>query len=431
MHARHEIDDNARRKPSSRPTPGRGPATPASALLDLQRKLGNAAVADMIARRSSPHAPAAPVGEETTGSEQRDTAKRQVEPLAVQRWAFVNGQQQSPDGLRGKKKKLARDQLVHAYTSDEEFEKHAAGKTDYLGNLPGPVSAGTWVRFECRGTNVLGENHTKVTLPDVLAAVDSKDFVYEAFATDDFGSEPKTQEADRKSLKATREKVGIAKEQDLGRYGLESLYPKMGVLMSDLFYAINDPQQLRRYARDGAAEHSGLQMTRYVKIAWEYGKDIRNYSGQEGLTAARAELAAFRPSEAGLDGYIRKLPDGGHIGDLLEDADDYRGPLREYLEVLIPELWAREPRTPLTEGQQQNGRALASMGDRMSQERNSKIQDRVKKEVHRGVRYIGMGEDHLEYLANNLDEPKITFYRMGGADLQGFEDRTDQLRPQQ
>lgn len=437
MHARHEIDDNARRKPSSRPKPGQGLAAPASALLDMQQKLGNAAVADMIAQRS-PHrappvegAPIIPPRAETVGSEHGHPAQRAAEPAAVQRWAFVNGQQQSPDGLKGKKKNFARDELVRDYTSDDEFEKHAAGKTDYLGNLPGPASAGTWVRFERRGTNVLGEHHAKVTLPDVLTAVDSKDFIYEAFATDDFSSEPKTREAESKSLKATREKLGIAKEHDLGRYGLESMYPKMGILMSDLFYAINDRQQRLDYARGGSKQHSGLQMTRYVKIAWEYGKDIRKYSGQEGLTPARAELAAFRPSAAGLDGYIRKLPDEGCIGDLLDDAEDYRGPLREYLEVLIPELWAREPRTPLTETQQQNGRALANMGERMSQERNSKIRDRVAKEVHRGVRYVGMGEDHREYLANNLNDPKITFYQMDGAELQGFEDRTDQLRPQQ
>ena len=94
MHARHEIDDNARRKPSSRPTPGRGPATPASALLDLQQKLGNAAVADMIARRSSPHAPAAPVGNETAAH--GDTGAPPTAPAAVQRLAFVNEQKIPP-----------------------------------------------------------------------------------------------------------------------------------------------------------------------------------------------------------------------------------------------------------------------------------------------------------------------------------------------
>lgn len=90
------------------------------------------------------------------------TRRRAESGRVVQRWAFIAEKQVPPDDkkLDSKMKALAVDKLVHNYTSQAEFRNHAAGKTDYLGNLPGPASSGTWVRFDQTGTNLLGENHT-------------------------------------------------------------------------------------------------------------------------------------------------------------------------------------------------------------------------------------------------------------------------------
>ena len=74
-------------------------------------------------------------------------------------------------------KAMVSDSLVRNYVDIDEFKKHADKKTDYLGNLAGKVKTGTWLRFSATGINILGENHTMVTLQDVTPAVESKGFI--------------------------------------------------------------------------------------------------------------------------------------------------------------------------------------------------------------------------------------------------------------
>ncbi len=445
MHARHEIDDNARRKPSSRPKPGQGPATPASALLDLQRKLGNAAVADMIAQRSTHRAPPVegvpiiPAGAESAGSEHGDTAQRPAEPAAVQRWAFVGQEQIEPDvrGLSPAMKEYAHDSLVHDYEDWGEFRGHTEGKTDYVGNLPGPVSSGTWVRFDREGTNVLGENHTKVTLPDVLVAVGSRSFKYEPFATDDFGSEPKAGKAERASLEPMRKKLGIDKDPDSGKYGIESIYPKMGYLISQLHDALGSPALLGDFREGGFKSHEGAQIPRYLKIAWEYGKDMLSYKGTE-PTQERDALAEWvgenRNSgmaritdrfKGSLGRFIEELPMQGFIGDLLDttEADEYKSPLRKYVELLVLELWARGKRKALPKDR--NGRpAVADMGARLWGERDPNIESEVARTANQGTRYVGLGDDHRKFLEAKLADERVHYYDMAEHHLRDFEEKT-------
>jgi hypothetical protein len=107
--------------------------------------------------------------------------------MVVQRRAWVGARQVMPDepGMTANMKALAGDNLVHIYLSNSEFADHAAGKTDYLGNLPASsTSPGTWVRFSPKGTNLLGENHEQITLEDVIPTVGSTSFIFEPFSTD-------------------------------------------------------------------------------------------------------------------------------------------------------------------------------------------------------------------------------------------------------
>jgi hypothetical protein len=137
----------------------------------LQRAAGNRAVSAVLR------------GTHTTGHAEPTGQERMV----VQRRAWVGARQVMPDepGLTANMKALAGDNLVHIYLSNSEFADHAAGKTDYLGNLPASsTSPGTRVRFSPKGTNLLGENHEQITLEDVIPAVGSTSFIFEPFSTD-------------------------------------------------------------------------------------------------------------------------------------------------------------------------------------------------------------------------------------------------------
>ncbi|WP_338599218.1 hypothetical protein [Saccharopolyspora sp. SCSIO 74807] len=445
MHARHEIDDNARRKPSSRPTPGRGPATPASALLDLQQKLGNAAVADMIARRSSPHAPAAPVGEETTRSAHGDTGALPTAPAAVQRLAFVNGQKiPSTDGtLNDEQKKLAGDDLVHDYTSLREFEDHAAGNTDHLGNLSGTASEGTWVRFDQNLTNVLGERHSKVTLPHVLNAVDSDRFLYEPFVTDGFAGEPHTKKAYEDELGATLERVGMSEQQsDVVAHGAESLYPKLGEVAAILIKQLQRPGERPPGPTDEVDKY-GRMLQGYLKIAWQYGKDVRSKEpkkpAQEKLVAEYTATKNKKSDRTGVakaadllrddvNHFVKGLPRGGSLWEAFADEDTHRfaGPLESYLKVLLEELRERgkEDETAKTDATRMGDHSGMTLDDKeieMRNRRNKHFKKAVEGAVADGVRYVGMGKDHYDALDR---VPGARYYDMVDVDLRQFERET-------
>ena len=87
----------------------------------------------------------------------------------IQRRAFVNDTQvgSNAPGLNGNMQAMVNDNTIRDYQTMEEFQNHAAGNTDYIGNL----ADGTWLRFFPTGLNIIGERHTEVTLSAVLNAV--------------------------------------------------------------------------------------------------------------------------------------------------------------------------------------------------------------------------------------------------------------------
>ena len=94
------------------------------------------------------------------------------------------------------------------------------------------LADGTWMRFNPAGINLLGEDHTLVTLLDVLPRVGSQSFIYEPFSSDNL--------ADGTAMKATYEaenqdkfaEAGVDGVADKQQFGAESLYPKMGYGMT-------------------------------------------------------------------------------------------------------------------------------------------------------------------------------------------------------
>jgi hypothetical protein len=81
-------------------------------------------------------------------------------------------------------KPYAEDDVVRDLRTWEEALAFAANTTDYIGNLAGPVAIGTWVRYDTTDLNIIGENHTYVTLDQITTAVGTQNFIYERFGAD-------------------------------------------------------------------------------------------------------------------------------------------------------------------------------------------------------------------------------------------------------
>ncbi len=335
-------------------------------------------------------------------------------------------------------KKLASDKLVHDYMSSDEFKKHAAGDTDYLGNLPGPVSAGTWVRFNETGTNLLGENHTQVTLKNVVPAVGSRNFIYEPFAVDDMSESPKLRAAYEKVNKGRFKELGVAQVKDKQQFGAESLFPKMGYALNLLIPYLTQNRNLDDL-KEGA--YTGRPLQQYLKIAWGHGKDVAATVKQRRKTAqqvppALQELAGtYESAKADLNSFIKKLPVAGYLGDALDTpaGKDLREPLLRFSKAFVAAMLERAGAdTALTDEERE---ALRSMdtGSQPTNEvvfskwRNLHFSHAVRKAVERGVRYAGMGNLHLKYLLDEGLPPGSQPHDMTGKALAEFEALTKKL----
>jgi Domain of unknown function (DUF4157) len=400
------------------------------------------AIAAYAVREAPTGAPpdAQPGMHEETTSGQKPVQHRGDPSTPVQRWAFVpddfvDGATAVVDpndpALDGNMKALASDTLVHDYEDMVEFKEHAAGSTDYLGNLPGPASQGTWVRFSPTGTNVLGESHTQVTLDQVVAAVGSTNFIYEPFSVDDMPAGTRMRTAYEKDNAARFEKMGIADEPDKRQYGAESLFPKMGFALNDLLPYLADGADLGDIS---PPNYLGRPLQRYLKMAWAHGKDIADELGAAATPPppAQAHLATVVGQTNGkLNKFIKGLSVEGYLGEALGTRAGAKliAPLRQFCEAFVAAMMDRAatnndltgpPAQALTAMTQTHGEGAV-----FGEWRNLHISQALRAAAGRGVRYAGMGALHLQYLTTQGLLPNNTHsYNMTGQHIIQFEQRT-------
>jgi hypothetical protein len=384
------------------------PAAGAAGLLGLQQQAGNRAVAGAI---------------------------------AVQRYAFVRDKQVLPShpSLSPALKAMAGDTTVRDYESGGEFAAHAEGKTDHVGTLRSPASPGTWLRFPRTGSNLLGEDHTRVTLEHVVAAVGSTNFVYEPLAVDDLSASPgmkaayETENADR--LK----RMGIGGVADTRKFGSESLFPKIGFAMTVLLPLLRS----RSFDTLKKAQYVGQPAQRYLKIGWGYGKDVpaeiaaRKAAGSPVPPELRKLAATCRRVAATLDPFVTGLPVDGFLGDALDtpSAGKVVPDLIAFGQDLEAAMAARlAADTTLSDAERKR---LATMPKRTEDQRGAmfaaardmQFSHAVRDAVARGVRYAGMGQLHLAAMqAEGLPKGATGFDMTDkGIDISLFEAKTTSL----
>ena len=356
---------------------------------------------------------------------------------AVQRRVFVGGKQVHKDDATGAPEEWIDDDTVRSYRSRDEMTRHAAGATDYLGNLPD----GTWVRFDPHGLNVLGENHSVVKLDTVMVAVGSKSFIYERFSDEDMAEGSALKSAYDAENADKFAKLGVAADPDKKKFGAEPLLPKLGQAMNmALPYFLGDKPlaELTRESRN----HVGNPVQRYLKLAWAHTRDARATLDQK-LAAGQvvpprlAELAQIHAAVAGsLDSFITSLPVDGWIGDALAR------PGREELLPLLAqfaiaftdamiEVAIADPSSGLDAAAKEKfgtRQATSTEKNKMFMGwRDTQFEESVARAAQSGVRYAGMGATHLRHLAAGRLPPAARPYYMDGPDLTRFQKETARL----
>jgi len=357
----------------------------------------------------------------------------------VQRFAFVNEKQveKSKTDFTPEMKKMVTDALVRNYTGLDEFEKHASKQTDYLGNL----ADSTWMRFSPTGINLLGENHTHVTLEQVIPAVGSKSFIYEPISSDKMKASSKLKESYEVENQERFKRFGIEKEKDKQPFGAESLFAKMGY---GLTLAIPYFEGKQPMSDLGKGNYVGQPIQRYLKIAWGHSKDNKleveqKLKAKEFVQPKMAALAAVHSSVEGkLDKFITALVVDGFIGDVLVKKENASllSPLAEFANAFTEAMVRRaasDPSSRLSTGKRLSltGSSKTSEKDKMklfTEWRDFNFEDNVKAATKRGVRYAGMGQAHLDHLvAIGLEKNQHPF-EMDGKDITAFKTLTDKLK---
>ncbi|MBT0772884.1 DUF4157 domain-containing protein [Kineosporia sp. J2-2] len=363
---------------------------------------------------------------------------------AVQRRVWVGGRRINPeaDGLTDRMREMADDPLVRDYQNEREFRRHAAGMTDHLGNLaPGSFSPGTWVRFSPTGVNIVGENHTEVTLTDVVQAVGTRSFRYELVNYDDLTALPDTS-ATLDAMNGDRlARLGLTPGADLAQHGAESLFPKMGSALARLRpLLVGEKPDL-----DPIKEYLGQPVQRYLKTAWAFAVESSAAPVPSvQLTGPQQTLAqVVAQTQAVLGPFVAGLRPDGFLGNSMEERrggrldvfqrrsykKEFVPALRAFCDAFLPVIRERAGSDQLLSTFDRN-RIAGTTSDVQSMEawRDAAMLTLARRAASDGTRYIGLGGLHVGSLIGQLGTSGgyHFFYLNNGRQLAEFQQLTQQ-----
>jgi len=297
------------------------------------------------------------------------------------------------------------DDVVRAFIDWAEALAFATETTDYIGNLPGPAALGTWVRFDKTFLNIIGEEHDYVSLEQTTAAVRTRSFIYEQFATDILLEGSAFRAAYLTENTALLEKFGVVLDSDLTLVGGESLFPKIADTVAELVPYFDEKADMQDMTSVDD-NYLGQPDQRYLKIGWAWAKDLVGNT----VTEAEKALALAVTTYTGiLDSFITSLPVDGFLGDPLieEEHGDKYAPLLALCQAYVPVMIERAcGDLGITEGErlclsEMRTETVKEQQDMFGLWRNLYFAKATEKAAERGVRYAGMGDYHREWLMDN------------------------------
>lgn len=313
-----------------------------------------------------------------------------------------------------------RDAVVREYKSRQEIEEHVKGRTDHVGNLSGSDARGTWVRFGADGTNLIGEHHDHVTLPDLVKDLGIKSFVYEAFYREEFtvGSAVHALQGPdtTRVLQACGVKPG---EKPVRSYGIEAFYPKIAFPLPLLI-----PFLERKSPYSGMRGPFGVACQFAVRYLWAYAKDLAanrdpiadgGYPPTELILQGERRLAALVPKHQGkLEPFVSGLKSGGDLSaDLIAD-DSARVELKSLVQGGIDLMFPRAAGDTRLDDDDRRKLSMALRGSPAQQAamfnrwRDLHFEKNVAAAVADGVRFIGLGVEHVAHLVRDKAVPDGT-----------------------
>lgn len=301
------------------------------------------------------------------------------------------------------------DNVLRDFLSWDEARAFAAGTTNYVGNLPGPAEPGIWVRFSAAGLNIVGEDHDYISLEQTTAAVRSRSFIYEQFATDILPANSEFKQAYLTENTALLGRFGVNLASDLTLVGGESLLPKIANTVAELvpFFAGEEDMT---HMTSGGGRYWGQPDQRYVKIGWGWAKDL---VGHASTAAENALVQAVNKHRALLDPFITGLPVDGFLGDplVLDIHKDKYQPLLELCQAYVPVMIERAHNDPgiiVAERQHLATMPVDTVDNQLKMFglwRNLYFASATASAAARGVRYAGMGDFHRRWLQLNHRVP--------------------------
>lgn len=387
----------------------------------------------------------------------RRKGKERAREKPVQRFAFIKGTQVKTGDERLTSKEqsdMVKDETVRDYESIEEFKQHAADGTDYIGNLK-KGEAGVWVRFHPGGTNALGENHTKVVLDHVLEAVGgTKSFIHERFLDIDETKEqvPSTYALYTSDCQSRDREFGVENVLNKRPFAAETLVPKIGFGMVILYEMMGKDLKLLRSTGNGGpqTDHTGRVLLKTLRQAWAYAEDVVNWFGKDYKsypdTLLMKKVKLFIPFYLSIkdkvDPFVQLLVYGDALGDKL-DTDKWRGlasDLQIFAKLLGDAVYVQtleyggsgldeKDRVQLLK-EEEGGVKQTSMKQMnvMNTWRNTAFKRHVLDAIQNGVRYAGMGNEHLKYLLSQTMPGAMHPYDMTNGVMSAFRAKTISLR---
>lgn len=305
------------------------------------------------------------------------------------------------------------DDVVRVYIDWLEAVNHFEDELDYLGNLPEDGEApGTWLRFEPEGLNILGEDHDYVIAETVVTHVlASKSFVFEGFVTEDLTPGSHLHALYYGDMLGENALDGLGHYlgetiDGVGGLGVDSMFARIGFDM-----AFIDPYLRGQKHMDGlrAGNYRGQPLLDGLRLAWAFAEDIAGRN-PKAMTTAQTALAVIVAAgrKAELGPFVTSLRQGGHLGDSLTGASQglmaqLRSLVGGVIKVLLEHVATATgitaaDRTAL--GRMKQGTA-ADQQALFMEWRNMHIARNIADAAARGVRYAGIGEEHLKYLVTN------------------------------